>query len=252
MGMDGFKKLSDDLERVIEKEETSSSVTSDSDETKEPVTCRSKLQHVLHTNKFQIGVVVLVIIDCLLVIGELLIELEVFALNGHSDVPHVLHYMSIAILSIFMIELLVKVYAFRLEFFKQKLEVFDGIIVIVSFVLDIVFIKKEGITEAIGLIILLRLWRVARILNGIIMSVKVQADKKIHKERRIREAVEQELNKYREYCTAQEKEIEVLQALLKKHKIEFEKTNKPVVPVRKIDVIAEVTPYSGNLNEADV
>ena len=37
-----------------------------------------------------------------------------------------------------MIEIAVKIFAFRLDFFKSKMEVFDAVIVVVSFVLDIV------------------------------------------------------------------------------------------------------------------
>lgn len=74
--------------------------------------------------------------------------------------------MSIGILSVFLVEIIIKIYAFRLEFFKQKLEVFDAIIVIVSFALDVAFAKMEGIQSGIGLLIMFRLWRVARILNG--------------------------------------------------------------------------------------
>ena len=78
----------------------------------------------------------------------------------------VLHYISIGILGIFMIEITVKLFAFRLDFFKSKMEVFDAIIVVVSFVLDIVYASAEGIESAVGLLVILRLWRVARILNG--------------------------------------------------------------------------------------
>ena len=65
-----------------------------------------------------------------------------------------------------MIEIAVKIFAFRLDFFKSKMEVFDAVIVVVSFVLDIVYASAEGVESAVGLIIILRLWRVTRILNG--------------------------------------------------------------------------------------
>lgn len=65
-----------------------------------------------------------------------------------------------------MVELAFKVYAFQLEFFHHKFEVLDGIVVIVSFILDIVYISQENAFDGVGLLILLRLWRVARIING--------------------------------------------------------------------------------------
>lgn len=65
-----------------------------------------------------------------------------------------------------MMELAGKLFAFRLEFFHHKFEMFDGLVVVVSFILDIVFIFHEDAFDGMGLLILLRLWRVARIING--------------------------------------------------------------------------------------
>lgn len=78
----------------------------------------------------------------------------------------VFHYLSLALLTFFMVELCGKIFAYRLEFLHHKFEVFDGIVVVVSFILDIVYITKEDAFDAMGLLILLRLWRVARIING--------------------------------------------------------------------------------------
>ena len=65
-----------------------------------------------------------------------------------------------------MVELAGKLYAYRLEFFRHKFEVFDAVVVVVSFVLDVVYVSSEGAFDGMGLLILLRLWRVARIVNG--------------------------------------------------------------------------------------
>ncbi len=78
----------------------------------------------------------------------------------------IFHYLSLALLTFFMVELSGKIYAYRLELLHHKFEVFDGIVVVVSFILDIVYISKEDAFDAMGLLILLRLWRVARIING--------------------------------------------------------------------------------------
>ena len=64
-------------------------------------------------------------------------------------------------------------------------------------------------------------------LAGIVLSVKRQAEKKIEKERQQREACEQELGKFRSYCTSLEGEIDYLHRLLKQHGIEYtEKVQK--------------------------
>lgn len=78
----------------------------------------------------------------------------------------VFHYLSLSILTIFLVEVGFKVFVYRWEFFHHKFEVLDGIVVVVSFILDVVLIFREHEFEAVGLLILLRLWRVARIING--------------------------------------------------------------------------------------
>lgn len=65
-----------------------------------------------------------------------------------------------------MVELAGKLFAYHREFFSHKFEVFDGLVVVVSFVLDVAFIFHEDAFSGIGLLIVLRLWRVARIING--------------------------------------------------------------------------------------
>lgn len=74
--------------------------------------------------------------------------------------------MSFAILAFFMVEIFLKIFVFRLEFFHHKFEILDAFVVVVSFVLDLVLMFKNHHFEALGLLILLRLWRVARIING--------------------------------------------------------------------------------------
>lgn len=78
----------------------------------------------------------------------------------------IFHYLSLALLTFFMLELAGKLFAYRLEFFQHRFEVFDGLVVVVSFVLDVVFVFHEDAFDGLGLLILLRLWRVARIING--------------------------------------------------------------------------------------
>ena len=129
MRYEGFKKLHtgqnpDDLMRVIEKDDSNSSVTTDSEEGKNlPRTCRETTEYILNTNKFQILVITLVILNCLLVVTELLIDLKVFEMGGSATVPQVLHYLSLSILSLFLLEILVKIYAIRLDYFQRKMEV---------------------------------------------------------------------------------------------------------------------------------
>ncbi|CAN8016487.1 hypothetical protein HPB47_005622 [Ixodes persulcatus] len=182
------------------------------------VTFREKLTALLHSTKFQVAIVILVVVDCLLVITELLVELEVLKLQEHSNIaPKVIHSVSIFILSLFLVEICAKLYAYRLRFFRHKLEVFDAIVVIVSFALDVAFRNPESAANGAGLIIVLRLWRVARLLNGIVLTVKSQAERQLAREGKLREKLMQDLLRNRDYCNALEQEIDSLRGLLHNH-----------------------------------
>lgn len=179
------------------------------------VTFREKLSALLHSTKFQVVIVVLVVIDCLLVITELLVEVEVLKLQEHSNIaPKVIHSLSIFILCLFLVEVAAKLYAYRLRFFYHKLEVFDAIVVIVSFGLDVAYQDPESSARGAGLIIVLRLWRVARLLNGIVLAVKSQAERQLAREAKLREKLMQDLLRNRDYCNALEQEIDSLRNLL--------------------------------------
>lgn len=167
--------MSDDLEKIIVKEDSVSAANSEPEEdhfrTKIPF--HERLNIFLHTQHCQIFIVILVIIDVLLVIAELLIDLRVVEVDHVGDEPsksntvaEVLHFLSLAILSFFMLEIIVKLYAMRLSFFKHKMEVFDAIIVIVAFALDVAYARQEGAINGINMLVILRLWRIARIING--------------------------------------------------------------------------------------
>ena len=85
--MGGFRRLSDpnktadDAQRVIVKDDSSDSVISDPNGTDTtrmhpgPQTgFRGKLNDILYSQEFQIIVIVLVIVDCILVVGELILD----------------------------------------------------------------------------------------------------------------------------------------------------------------------------------
>ncbi|KAH7958890.1 hypothetical protein HPB49_006132 [Dermacentor silvarum] len=189
------------------------------------VTFREKLSALLHSTKFQIAIVALVVLDCLLVITELLVELEILKLHEHSYIApkasiyyclnkYIIHSLSIFILSLFLVEIAAKLYAYRLSFFRHKMEMFDAAIVIISFGLDVAFRDPESAANGSGLIIVLRLWRVARLLNGIVLTVKTQAERQLMRECKLREKLMQDLLKNRDYCNALEQEISSLRELL--------------------------------------
>ncbi|XP_047441628.1 voltage-gated hydrogen channel 1 isoform X2 [Mugil cephalus] len=185
------------------------------------LTFRDSLKRLYSSEHFQIAVVCLVILDAIFVLAELLIDLAVIDLEHGHIAPEVFHYLSLALLTFFMVELAGKMFAYRLEFFQHKFEVFDGLVVVVSFVLDVVFIFHEDAFDGMGLLILLRLWRVARIINGILVSVKSRASQKIHKLKESYDHLVARATELQERGDKLAQENQKLHALLKKHGIEF-------------------------------
>ncbi|KAI1882473.1 hypothetical protein AGOR_G00251120 [Albula goreensis] len=187
----------------------------------QPVTFRDSLRRLFSSDKFQIVVVILVILDAIFVLCELLMDLSIIKADQGRIAPQVFHFLSLALLTFFMVELAGKLFAYRLEFFRHKFEVFDAVVVVVSFVLDIVYVSSEDAFDGMGLLILLRLWRVARIINGILVSVKNRAHHKVQKLKESNDHLIQQVNDLQQLNSRTEQENNRLRSLLKQHGIEF-------------------------------
>lgn len=128
----------------------------------------------------------------------------------------------------FLLETVIKVAAFGLSFLRMGWEIFDAVVVLVTFVLDVLMQHSHSSTNGLGLFIILRLWRVARILNGMVRSVKTQAVRRVECEKRRREALQEELLKYQQLCQRQKTVISELENLLHSHNIPLP-TNTTVI-----------------------
>ncbi|KAL1768708.1 voltage-gated hydrogen channel 1 [Sigmodon hispidus] len=178
---------------------------------------RSRLRKLFSSHRFQVVIICLVILDALLVLAELLLDLRIIEPDKKDYVGKAFHCMSFAILAFFMLEIFFKLFVFRLEFFHHKFEILDTIVVVVSFVLDLVLMFKKHQFEALGLLILLRLWRVARIINGIIISVKTRSERQILRLKQINLQLATKIQHLEFICSEKEQEIERLNKLLKQN-----------------------------------
>lgn len=173
MRMYGFKKVkpTDSMERVIEKEDSNSSASADYSETHlshlyHPAFYRELMSQILNSSIFQVGVVGMVLLDALLVISELLASLNALEVNRHTVVPRILRFICIAILALFLVEFLVKLTTMRMVYLRNWMEVFDTLVVVVTFASSLVFLNSDGYHSSIGLLVLLRLWRIVKIIKG--------------------------------------------------------------------------------------
>ncbi|XP_012518990.1 PREDICTED: voltage-gated hydrogen channel 1 [Propithecus coquereli] len=182
-----------------------------------PPDFRSTLRKLFSSHRFQVIIICLVVLDALLVLAELILDLKIIQPDKNNYAARVFHYMSIAILVFFMMEIFFKIFVFRLEFFHHKFEILDAIVVVVSFVLDIVLLFREHEFEALGLLILLRLWRVARIINGIIISVKTRSERQLLRLKQMNIQLAAKIQHLEFNCSEKEQEIDRLNKLLRQH-----------------------------------
>lgn len=116
------------------------------------LTIRERIRRVLHSNYMHLAIIILVLLDSFCVTIELIIDLENKS-NNHAlhVVEEVFKYLGFAILSFFVIEICFKIIFTFHDLVKSKLEIVDAIVVIVSFVADLIFIIHESTLAAIGL-----------------------------------------------------------------------------------------------------
>ncbi|XP_071093310.1 voltage-gated hydrogen channel 1-like [Haliotis cracherodii] len=163
--------------------------------------------------------------------------------HHHSNkeiVEHSLHYASLTILAIFVVEVICKIIAEGTHLLKHKAEVFDAIIVLVSFSMDIAFSfvsVTSAAKDAAGLMVLLRLWRITRIINGVIMSVKLDADKKINEQKIARAKAEEEVGRLKRQVDTLHSEMKILRDRLKQYESDGDVRR---APCGRIEVAADI------------
>jgi voltage-gated hydrogen channel 1 len=74
-----------------------------------------------------------------------------------------------------MVELLLSIFAFGFrDYFKSKFHCFDALIIIASFIVDVLL--QGPLEEVASLIIILRLWRVVKIIEELSVGAQEQME----------------------------------------------------------------------------
>jgi len=149
----------------------------------------------------------LVILDCVLVLVQLMIDLDAFVVS--HDILEVMHIVSILILGTFVVEVTLKMFAMGLRYFKSPWELFDGSIVISSFTLDVIYSANDAKTAA-SLLIILRLWRLARVVHGFVHAARAKANKRVAKYKRRLAELQKKYNKLERKLRATREELHQL------------------------------------------
>ena len=113
-----------------------------------------KIRFLLRSPQLNLIIIFLIILDSIFAVAELIIYF-VQEKNRRSALAleEFIEYMSLAVASLFLIEILLKIIFTPKTFYRSKMEIFDALIVVASFILEILFILKKHDFPGIGAIL---------------------------------------------------------------------------------------------------
>ncbi|KAF8557246.1 hypothetical protein OG21DRAFT_1457677 [Imleria badia] len=139
------------------------------------LTCRENLSRFLESRRLHTFILILIAIDAACVITDIAYGFLIDGCGSEPEDPawlEVLANISLAITTFFLIEIPLSLWAFGIKFFvpfygvtHAHLHLFDAFIVVTTFVLE--FVLKGRERELIGLLVILRLWRLVKLVGGI-------------------------------------------------------------------------------------
>ncbi|NXH48735.1 TM266 protein, partial [Dicaeum eximium] len=166
-------------------------------------------------NSFLVACVVLVVI---LLTLELLIDIKLLQFSSASQFAGVIHWISLVILSVFFSETILRIVVLGIwDYIENKIEVFDGAIIILSLAPMVASTVANGPSspwDAISLIITLRIWRVKRIIDAYVLPVKVEMEMMIQQYEKAKVIQDEQLERLTQICQEQGFEIRQLRAHL--------------------------------------
>uniref|UniRef100_A0A3Q2FYR8 Transmembrane protein 266 n=1 Tax=Cyprinodon variegatus TaxID=28743 RepID=A0A3Q2FYR8_CYPVA len=166
-------------------------------------------------NCFLVACVILVV---LLLTIELLIDTKLLQFNNASQFASIIHWISLAILSVFFTETVFRIVVLGIwDYIENKVEVFDGAVIVLSLAPMVASTVANGPSspwDAIGLIISFRIWRVKRIIDAYVLQVKVEMELEIQQYEKAKAVREEQLDRLTQICQEQAFEIRQLRAHL--------------------------------------
>uniref|UniRef100_A0A8B9TLF9 Transmembrane protein 266 n=1 Tax=Anas platyrhynchos TaxID=8839 RepID=A0A8B9TLF9_ANAPL len=166
-------------------------------------------------NSFLVACVVLVVI---LLTLELLIDIKLLQFSSASQFAGVIHWISLVILSVFFSETILRIVVLGIwDYIENKIEVFDGAVIILSLAPMVASTVANGPNspwDAISLIITLRIWRVKRIIDAYVLPVKVEMEMMIQQYEKAKVIQDEQLERLTQICQEQGFEIRQLRAHL--------------------------------------
>ncbi|KAI8827195.1 uncharacterized protein EV422DRAFT_31015 [Fimicolochytrium jonesii] len=154
----------------------------------------ARLAKLLESHSFHVGILILVALDLGCVIAELVVsfmELEHQCDSTGQPLPnpdepeetlwlHLLSLASLVILALFILEHAARMCVFGVRYYiHNPLHLFDLTVVLASLVLEVVLKGAAG--EIAGLLIVLRCWRLVRVIDGVATAVETTTEERMVK-----------------------------------------------------------------------
>ncbi|KAG0258154.1 hypothetical protein DFQ27_004787 [Actinomortierella ambigua] len=145
---------------------------------------RHRIGKVLESKRAHMAILGLTVFDILLVIlqiGASLLHLD--ETKEELWVLKLFEHLSLAIVSFFVLEILLKLFTFGPKYFWKGthhgiLHLIDAVIIFISFFLE-VFVKSTEALELGSLLIIFRLWRIVKLTGTVAIEVNEQDGYKI-------------------------------------------------------------------------
>jgi len=139
-------------------------------------TCRVRVGEALESATVHKLVISLIVIDAVCVLLDIGYSLLSSECDGGAESDpawlEVLAYVSTVITTLFLIEIPLTLWSLGSDFYNpfgpiphSSLHIFDAIIILTTFVLEVVLKGRER--ELAGLLIILRLWRLLKLVGGV-------------------------------------------------------------------------------------
>lgn len=149
---------------------------------------RSKLRRFLDSRSLHKAVIALITIDTACVLADLIYTfLSPICTPEGPEAPQwleVLAHISLVITTLFLIEIPLTLWAFGAEFYNPlgkvthaRFHLFDAAIILTTFVLEVVLKGRER--ELAGLLIVLRLWRLIKLVGGVAVGTSELAEEEL-------------------------------------------------------------------------
>jgi hypothetical protein len=157
---------------------------------------QQSLAKKLESRPLHIIVVVLVLLDLLIILTDLSLQ-SFFPIE--EEAPHAVHtaedvlaWTSVGILSLFTLEQFIKLAVFGPSYFCRVWHAIDAFVIVTSLVLEILL--RGPSREVVSLLIIFRLWRLARIMHAIAEEITIEHEESIKQHHKLEKKMQQRIH----------------------------------------------------------